>query len=60
MAGAPVAVPMTAENPRRIAPSTQPMTIAAIASATDPAVVAISAPVSGPNRLIPRLAHSAS
>ncbi len=57
MAGAPVAAPMTAEDPSRIAPSPQPMTIAAIARPTDPAVVAISAPVSGPNRLMPRLAH---
>src|SRR5215207_6540306 len=60
MAGAPVVAPMIAEAPSRIAPSPQPTTIAAIASPIDPAVVAISAPVSGPNRLMPRFAHIAS
>jgi hypothetical protein len=60
IAGAPVLAPMTAEAPSKIAPSPQPMTIAAMASPTDPAVVAISAPVSGPKRLMPRLPHIAS
>jgi hypothetical protein len=60
IAGAPVFAPMTAEAPSKIAPSPQPMRIAASASPIDPAVVAISAPVSGPKRLMPRLAHIAS
>jgi hypothetical protein len=60
MAGAPVLVPITAEAPRRIAPMPQPTTIAHSASPTDPAVVAISAPVSGPNKLMPRLPHRAN
>ena len=60
MAGAPVVAPITAEAPSRIAPIPQPTTIAACASPTEPAVVAISAPVSGPNRLMPRLPHRAN
>ena len=60
MAGAPVVAPKIAEPPSSSAPIMQPTTTAAMASATEPVVRAITAPVSGPNRLMPRLAHIAS
>ena len=60
MAGAPVVAPKTAEAPSSVAPSAQPTMIARMASGTEPVVVATSAPVSGPKRLIPRLPHIAS
>ena len=60
MAGAPVVAPKTAEAPSSVAPRAQPTTIAAMASGTEPVVVATRAPVSGPKRLIPRLPHMAS
>ena len=61
MAGAPVVAPKTAE-----APSSDGAQSAADDDGqrwpgrTEPVVVATSAPVSGPNRLIPRLPHMAS
>ena len=60
MAGAPVVAPIIAEAPSSSAPRAQPTTMAAMARPTEPVVVATSAPVSGPNRLIPRLPHMAS
>ena len=60
MAGAPVVAPTIAEAPSSSAPRAQPTTMAAMARPTEPVVVATRAPVSGPNRLIPRLPHMAS
>ena len=60
MAGAPVVAPNMAEAPSSSAPSPQPTTMASTARPTEPVVVATRAPVSGPNRLIPRLPHMAS
>ena len=60
MAGAPVVAPNTADAPSRTAPRVQPTTMAAMARPTEPTVVATRAPVSGPNRLMPRLPHMAS
>ena len=60
MAGAPVVAPKSAEVPSRPAPRVQPTTMAPMASQTEPVVAAIRAPVSGPNRLMPRFAHMAN
>ena len=60
IAGAPVVAPKTADAPSSSAPRQQPTTMAAIARTTEPAVVAISAPVSGPKRLMPRFPHIAN
>ena len=60
MAGAPVVAPNIAEAPSSSAPRPQPTTMARMARPTEPVVVATRAPVSGPNRLIPRLPHIAS
>ena len=60
MAGAPVVAPNRADVPSSPAPMVQPTTMAPIASQTDPVVAAIRAPVSGPNRLMPRFAHMAN
>ena len=60
IAGAPVVTPNMADAPSSSAPSPQPTTIAVIARPTEPVVATTRAPVSGPNRLIPRLPHIAS
>jgi hypothetical protein len=60
MAGAPVLTPNRAEAPSSTEPRAQPTTMARIDSPTEPTVVAINAPVRGPNSEMPRLAHKAN